>query len=157
MAIEFRAKLWAPMEGKGWTFVTMPQSASAKLPARGRVAIQGTINGSAFRSSAFPDGSGSHNIQINTGMREAAKVSVGETAGFAIEPATDAVKVEVPEDFRAVLKNSEKARAQWEAITPKAKAEWVAWITSAKREETRTARVGKTIQRLAKGDKRPGD
>ena len=40
MAITFRAKLWAPMEGKGWSFVTMPKAASAQLPvarpSRGR-------------------------------------------------------------------------------------------------------------------------
>ena len=73
MAITFRAKLWAPMEGKGWSFVTMPKPASAQLPARGRVAVTGTINGFEFRSSAFPDGDGSHNIQVNGTMREGAR------------------------------------------------------------------------------------
>ena len=54
MAITFRAKLGAP-EGKGWSFVTMPMSASGHLSARGRVAVQGTINGFEFRSAASPD------------------------------------------------------------------------------------------------------
>ena len=45
MAIAFRAKLWSPMEGKGSSFVTMPKSASSQLPARGRVAVEGTVNG----------------------------------------------------------------------------------------------------------------
>jgi len=45
MAITFRAKLWAPMEGKGWSFVTMPKSANGQLPARGRVAVEGMVNG----------------------------------------------------------------------------------------------------------------
>ncbi len=157
MPIEFRATLWSPMEGKGWTFATMPKSASEKLPARGRVAIKGTINGFSFRTSAFPDGKGSHNIQINGGMREGGKVTVGKTASFSIEPASDAMKVEVPADLQAALKKSAKASAQWESITDKARAEWAGWITSAKREETRASRVAKAIERLGKGDKRPSD
>jgi len=155
MAITFRAKLWAPMEGKGWSFVTMPKSASAQLPARGRVAVEGMVNGFEFRSSAFPDGDGSHNSQVNAVMREGAKVSVGDTAQFSLSPSTDAVKVTVPADLSAALKKSAKAGAQWDAITPKARAEWVSWIASAKKEETRAARTGKTIERLTKGEKRP--
>jgi len=155
MAITFRATLWAPMEGKAWSFVTMPQSASGQLPARGRVAVEGTINGFEFRSSAFPDGDGSHNIQVNTAMRAGAKVSVGETAEFSICPASDAVKVAVPSELSAALKKSAKAASQWNVITPKARAEWVSWITSAKKDETRTARTLKTVERLSKGEKRP--
>ncbi len=155
MAITFRARLWAPMEGKGWSFVTLPKSASTQLPGRGRVAVKGTINGFEFRSSAFPDGDGSHNIQVNSGMREGAKVSVGDTADFSIAASTDAVQVSVPADLSAALKKSAKASAQWDAITPKARAEWVDWITSAKKDETRTARTSKTVERLSKGEKRP--
>jgi len=157
MPIQFKAKLWSAMEGKGWTFITMPKTASEKLPKRGRIAIQGTINGFAFKTSAFPDGEGSHQFMVNGTMRAGAKAAVGDTASFVIEPASDIVEFEIPDDLRAALKKSDKASAQWEKITPKAKAEWATWITSSKKEETRTARVAKTIERLAKGDKRPSD
>ncbi len=145
------------MEGKGWTFITMPKAASEKLPRRGRIAIQGTINGFAFQTSAFPDGEGSPNIQINGSMRDGAKAAVGDTATFVIQPASDTIDFEIPDDLNTALKKSTKASAQWEKITPKAKAEWVTWITSSKKEETRAARVTKTIDRLSKGDKRPSD
>lgn len=158
MPIQFKAKLWTPMEGKGWTFVTMPKTASEKLPKRGRVAIQGTVNGFAFQTSAFPDGEGSHQFMVNGTMRAGAKAAVGDTATFVIEPASDAgVEIEIPDDLGAALEKSAKAAAQWGKITPKAKVEWAVWITSSKKEETRTARVAKTIERLAKGDKRPSD
>ena len=157
MPIQFKAKLWTPMEGKGWTFITMPRVASEKLPKRGRIAIEGTINGFAFRTSAFPDGEGSHQFMINGIMRAGAKAAVGDTASFVIQPCSDTVDFEIPDDLTAALKKSAKASAQWEKITPKAKAEWVTWITQSKKEETRTARVGKTIERLIKGDKRPSE
>ena len=157
MTIQFKAKLWAGMEGKNWTFATMPKNASEKLPKRGRIAIEGTINGFAFKTSAFPDGEGSHQFMVNGTMRAGAKAAIGDTATFIIEPASDAVDFEIPSDLNVALKKSKPATAQWEKITPKAKAEWVAWITSAKKEDTRTARVAKTIERLAKDDKRPSD
>ena len=153
--IAFQAKLWSAMEGKGWTFVTMPKKASQQLPARARVPIEGTINGFPFRSSAFPDGEGSHNIQINTIMREGANASVGKTAKFVIQPATDAVKVEILDDLQLALKESAHAASQWQAITPKAQAEWTTWITSAKKEETRSARVAKTIERPPRATSAP--
>jgi hypothetical protein len=155
VAIQFEAKLWSPMEGKGWTFITLPRSASAQLPTRGRVAVEGTINGFSFRTSAFPDGDGSHNIMINGTMRKGAEANAGDTARFTLQAANDAVAVAPPRELLAALKKTAKASAQWKAITPKAQAEWVNWITSAKRDETRAARVAKTIERLEKGDKRP--
>ena len=157
MPIEFKAKVWAPMEGKGWTFVTLPKAASAKLGAKGRVPIQGAINGFAFRSSAFPDGEGSHLIQVNNDMKKGAGVAAGDTASFSIEPATDEVKVEVPPALRKALAGHPGAKAQWDAITPKAREEWVKWVTGAKKEETRAARVEKTCERLAGGARRPSD
>lgn len=94
---------------------------------------------------------------VNGTMRDGAKAAVGDTATFVIELASDGVAFELPGDLGAALKKSAKASSQWEKITPKARAEWATWITSSKKEETRTTRVAKTIERLAKGDKRPSD
>lgn len=155
--IEFKAKVWAPMEGKGWTFATLPKTASAKLGAKGRVPIEGTINGFAFRGSAFPDGEGSHQIAVNNDMKKGGGVAAGDTVLFVLERASDEVAVEVPPALAKALDAHPGARQQWDAITPKARAEWVAWIAGAKKEETRAARVGKTVERLAEGAKRPSD
>jgi hypothetical protein len=155
--IEFKATVWAPMAGKGWTFVTLPKAASAKLGAKGRVPVQGTINGFAFRGSAFPDGEGSHQIAVNNDMKKGAGVGAGDAAAFSLEPATDEIQVEVPPALRKALAGHPGAKAQWDAITPKARDEWVRWVAGAKKEETRAARVGKTLERLAGGAKRPSD
>jgi len=112
MAIQFKAKLWAGMEGKNWTFVTMPQNASEKLPKRARIAIKGTINGFAFKTSAFPDGEGSHQFMVNGTMRAGAKAAIGDTATFIIQPASDTVEFEIPSDLSAALKKATKASAQ---------------------------------------------
>ena len=157
MPIEFKAKVWAAMEGKGWTFVTLPKEASAALGARGRVPIMGTVNGAPFRSSAFPDGEGSHLIQVNNDMKKGAGLAAGDEATFRIERSTDQVAVDVPADLAQALDAHPGAKAQWETITPKAREEWVRWVASAKKAETRAARVEKTCERLATGAKRPSE
>jgi hypothetical protein len=39
-----------------WTILRLPESASAKLPSRGRVMIEGTIKGFGFQTPLEPDG-----------------------------------------------------------------------------------------------------
>jgi Domain of unknown function (DUF1905) len=39
-----------------WTVLRLPEKASGKLPSRGQVAVQGTINGHGFRAVLEPDG-----------------------------------------------------------------------------------------------------
>jgi len=155
--IEFEGELWASMEGKGWTFVALPNAASAALPSRGRVPVRGTVNGFAFRSSVFPDGQGSHQMMVNGDMRKGGGVGQGETARFVLEPASDEVAVEVPPDLEATLAADPAARERFDAVTPKARAEWVAWIEGAKQQATRERRIGQTRERLLAGKKRPSD
>ena len=47
-----------------WTFLTLPDAASAKLPSRGMTSIAGTINGHAFRATLEPDGKKSHWLKV---------------------------------------------------------------------------------------------
>lgn len=157
MPITFKAKLWAPMEGKGWTFCNLPATASAKLGKKGRVPVLVTVAGQQFRTSCFPDGKGGHTLQLNAAMREAAGAGPGDMVVFSLELASDDVEVEVPAALAKALKADRGARAQWDGITPKARAEWVAWVASAKREETRYARTAKTVERLRGGAKRPSE
>lgn len=63
-------------------------------------------------------------------------------------------KVVVPDYFLAALKRNKKAFATFEGFSPSHKREYVEWIVEAKREETRAARVQKTIEWLAEGKSR---
>ena len=51
--IRFSAKLSQPRTPKAssWTFLTVPKTASAKLPSRGMTTVKGTINGYPFRAA----------------------------------------------------------------------------------------------------------
>lgn len=61
----------------------------------------------------------------------------------------------LPVDFKRALADVPRARAIWEDITLLARNEWICWITSGKKQETRTIRIKKALSKLASGMRRP--
>ncbi len=70
-----------------WTIVRLPEEASAKLPSRGQVAVQGTIDGHEFQTVLEPDGCSGHWMRIDEKLQRTAAISAGDTATLEIEPA----------------------------------------------------------------------
>jgi hypothetical protein len=139
-----------------WTFLTLPIEASARLPARGLVSVEGTINGSAFRATLQPDGQGGHWLKVDRKMREAAGVEAGDVLTLEIAPVAEEPEPSVPADLRKALAAAHpKARAVWSDITPMARRDFIHWIVSAKQAETRARRIRNACDMLAKGKRRP--
>ncbi len=61
----------------------------------------------------------------------------------------------VSTDLKKALQSNKKMHIAWEDITPLARNEWICWITSAKKKETRDHRLGRAIQELSAGKRRP--
>jgi len=98
-----------------WTIVRLPEKASAKLPSRGQVAVQGTINGHEFQTVLEPDGSGGHWMKIDGKLQQIAAVSAGDTTALEIEPTRDWPEPNVPQDFEAALAAApQKIQDMWE-------------------------------------------
>ncbi len=85
------------------TILRLPQKASEKLPSRGQVAIQGTINGHGFQAVLEPDGYFGHWMRIDEKQQRAAAVSAGDTVTLAIEPLKDWPEPDVPQDLDTAL------------------------------------------------------
>src|SRR3546814_17735911 len=70
--IRFKTKLLRPASPKGaaWTFLVLPASASAKLPTRSLVTVDGTLEGQPFQATLEPDGEGSPWLTVDKGLRE---------------------------------------------------------------------------------------
>ncbi|PYI92663.1 MAG: hypothetical protein DME97_10190 [Verrucomicrobia bacterium] len=62
--------------------------------------------------------------------------------------------IPVPDYFAAALKKNAKARETFESFSPSHRREYLEWIIEAKREETRTERLAKTIKWLSEGKPR---
>ena len=156
--IHFKAKLCRPAESaktRSWSFLVLPKNASAKLPSRGMMAIEGTLNGFAFQATLEPDGQKSHWLKVDRKLSEAAGAEAGDVVTLDIAPAAEEPEPVVPSDLRkALAAAAPKARASWSDITPIARRDWIHWITSARQPETRARRIKNACSMLAAGKRR---
>lgn len=157
--IRFTATLQRPGgkdAGADWAFLRLPAEASARLPSRGMVSVEGTLNATAFVATLEPDGQGGHWLRVKPDLRRAAGVEPGDEVVFEIAPTTEEPEPEVPADLaEALVAAVPKARDTWAAITAAARRDWVFWIVSGKKAETRGKRIETAISKLSAGNRRP--
>ena len=72
-----------------------------------------------------------------------------------VNPATK--EVIVPAELEKALKKNKKLHDYFHALAFSHKKEYIEWIVTAKKEETKQARVAGTLDRLEKGWKNPGN
>lgn len=61
----------------------------------------------------------------------------------------------MPADFRQAIESDALVSDLWMSITPLARNEWICWVTSAKKDETRTRRIRVGLDKMRKGMRRP--
>ena len=151
-AIRFEAKLF---KIDSYVVAKLPKEASAKLPSRGMVMVNGTINDFPFQTALEPDGRGSHWFKVDEKMLKDAKANVGDIVKLEIEPTKDWPEPKIPEDLKVALSADSKANTLWMNVTPIARWDWIRWIGSTKNPETRKHRIEVELSKLRKGEKRP--
>lgn len=155
--IEVKGKLVAEGPGGAWTFLHFPKRVTEFLGTKSMISVSGTMNGFPFRTSLAPSGKGTHVMTVNKEVQAGAKAKPGDTVAVVLEVDRAPRTVTVPLDLARALDGAAKAKAVWEDLTPRAREEWVAWVTSAKRDETRTRRVGQVVSKLESGQRRVYD
>jgi hypothetical protein len=151
---KFNAKVKAIGPGGAWTMLHIPFDVQKEWGSRARVSVRGAVNGFAFRTSIFPDGKGGHTMMVNKAMKENGGAIPGKTVRVELEQDAAPRTVTVPKDFKAALVGNAKARVTFEGFSPSHRRAYVDWITQAKREETRIARIAKAVKMIAAGKKR---
>jgi len=153
MPVRFTAALYTI---DGAMVLRLPASASKKLPSRGQVAVQGTINGRGFETVVEPDGTSGHWMRIEPELQRAAALAAGDTAKLAIEPLDQWPEPAVPRDLARALAAAPKGgRYTWLDITPMARWEWVRWVNATRNPDTRRHRLEVSISKLSNGKRRP--
>ena len=139
-----------------WTILRLPEKASGRLPSRGQVAVQGTVNGHGFQAVLEPDGNSGHWLMVDVELQRAAALGAGDTATLEIEPLKDWPEPNVPQDLATALAAApQKIQDLWKAITPMARWEWVRWVNATQNPDTRKRRVDVSISKMKSGKRRP--
>jgi hypothetical protein len=139
-----------------WTMLRLPEKVSEKLPSRGQVAVQGTINGHKFQTVLEPDGAFGHWMRIDRKLQQAAALSARDTATLEIASLKDWPEPNVPLDLKTALAAApRKIQDLWTAITPMARWEWVRWVNATPNPDTRKRRVEVSISKMKGGKRRP--
>jgi Bacteriocin-protection, YdeI or OmpD-Associated/Domain of unknown function (DUF1905) len=138
-----------------WTILRLPEGASAKLPSRGQVMVEGAINGVNFQTPLEPDGKWSHWFRVNASLLRATNATAGDTVALAIKPIKEWPEPEVPADMQKALAADAQAHDLWQRITPMARWEWIRWTRATNKSETRQRRITVACSKLKAGERRP--
>ncbi len=141
----FRARLTGEGPGGAWVFLKVPFDVHKAFGTRARLAVKGTLNGFAYRTSIFPDGKGGHSMMVNKAMQKGANAAAGQTVAVTMSPDTATRTVKVPKDLKAALSKNSVAAATFAKLAYSHRKEFVEWIEQAKKRETRSARVARTV------------
>lgn len=144
--MKFRAELEST--GKNTAGFVVPGEVVDELGDGKRPKVSATVNGFTFRTSIAPMG-GRFLLGMSMERRAAANVDVGTEFEVDVELDTAPREVEVPDDLQVALEGTPGAKAFWDTL-PFSKKQWhVVHVTSAKKAETRAARVAKSVTMLA--------
>ncbi|MGY1410739.1 MULTISPECIES: YdeI/OmpD-associated family protein [unclassified Luteimonas] len=154
--VRCKARLLRPATpaNASWTFLVLPAAASAKLPTRSMVSVEGELAGEPFQATLEPDGQGSHWLKVERELREAAGVEAGDTVPLVLTPVAQEPEPKLPPDLRKALAGHPAARATWDDISAVARRDWIHWISSGKKAETRIKRIATACDKLASGQRR---
>ena len=144
----FRATLERGSRALGWTIVRVPFDPAAVWKEMVRLRVEGEINGHAFRTSLFSDGSGGFYLLVNRQMQRGAGVSVGETAEFRLRPDLEARPAELPEEMGAMLDEEPGLREWFDGLTEYTRREIGKWVSAPKSDEARMRRTERLAERL---------
>ena len=130
----------------GVLFVEIPETIVKKLGAGKRVPVRVTLNGAKYRSTIAVYG-GRYYLPARKEVRDAAKLVPGVRARVSLEVDAAPRIVNVPADLARAL-SAAKLRSGFDAFSFSHRKEFVEWLTSAKRAETRAARIPKVVARV---------
>lgn len=140
--------------GGSTTGIRLPDVA-VELGAGRRPRVRATFpNGHVLRVRV-----GSHDgdpfLPVSAATRDAAQVAAGDTVELDLAVDDEPVQVEVPEELRAALDAAPDARTFFDGLTSSQRKGFATSVSSAKKPETRRARIEKAIAALEAGRKRP--
>jgi hypothetical protein len=136
-------------EGMNAGYVEFPFSVEEVFGTRGMVKVKALFDGKAeYRGIMSNMGTGCHILILTQEVRRKLGKSFGDSVLVELEHDLEKREIVVPEDVQNVLADYPEALAFFEKLSYTHRKEYINWITSAKREETRTKRMVEFIEKL---------
>jgi hypothetical protein len=132
------------------TGLQVPDDVVEKLGAGKRPPVRVTVAGHTYRTTVAPMG-GAYWVPLAAEHREAAGVVAEQEVDVRIELDTAPREVVLPEDLANAMDDA--ARSTFDGLAYSHQKEWVRWVEEAKKPETRTTRIEKTVASLREGKK----
>jgi hypothetical protein len=143
-------------EGRGGgAFVFFPCDVEKEFETRGRVPVKATFDEVPYAGSLAKYGSPQHVLGVGKAIREKIGKGPGDIVEVVLWKDEEVRTVELPAEFKKALEKA-KLLPFFEKLSYTHRKEYCRWITEAKKEETRTRRLGQAVEMLKKGIKTPG-
>ena len=142
----------APIQnaGGGGAFVDVPFDVEKAFGSK-KPKVKAMIEGVPYRGTLVRMGSECHMLIVLKGIREQIGKTFGDEIKVTVEADTEPRVIEIPKDLLKEFKKERDAGAFFDKLAFTHQKEYVKWIEEAKRDETRQARVVKTIEMLKQG------
>lgn len=143
--MEFDAVIKKP-DGVNGAYVQIPYDVESEYGSR-RVKVKAYFDGHLYRGSIVRMG-GIHVIGMTQVIRGIINKDPGDTVHVRIEKDMDERALELPENFTKLLDAEPEAKDFYETLSYTHKKEYAVFLTQAKKEETKQARMSKALERL---------
>jgi hypothetical protein len=132
-------------------FIAIPFNPNEVWGTKQRHYVSGSINGMKFRGSLGADGS-AYFLSLGAAWRRDCDLDVGDAVTVALMPEGPQVEALAP-DIASALAQEPMAEAFFNSLATFYRKGYINWIESAKRPETRSARIHEMIELLRAGKK----
>lgn len=133
------------------TFIPLPFNPNDIWGVKARHHIRGSVNGHTVRGSLGSDGT-QYFLPLGAAWRRDCGLVAGSKVDVALSPEGPQSESLSP-DVAAALDAEPQAKAFFESLATFYRNTYIKWIESAKRPETRTARIKEMLELLKTGKK----
>jgi hypothetical protein len=140
---------------RDWGFVEFPYDVQQEFGTKGQVKVFAAFDGYDYRGSLVKMGRNCHFIGITKPVRAIIKKKPGDMVHVVIRQDFEPRTVEIPEDFKQILKSNSDAEVMFNCLSYTNRKAYVHWIASSKKEETRRRRLINAVEKLLRGIKEP--
>ncbi len=138
----------------GWTYTIIPEILPDKNTPFGWVRVKGRIDDyeiSNYHLLPTVKGTGQVFLSVKAEVRKKIKKEAGDYVHIILYP--DNEPIEIPEELLLCLQDDTDALQFFNSLNESQQHQYVKWIYSAKTDQTKVDRIGKTLVRLSKHQK----